>query len=121
MPLDEDILKFASMFRNMETEYQQKVEKEVTVLNYETLCNVTICHILTLNRRRPFEPTHSEIEFYMRKQSDTNQFSPDVLKTLAKEEKLSLGELTSYVVPTKGNEDMLQYMLRVYICLRDRV
>lgn len=51
MPLDEDILKFASMLRNMETEYQQKVEKEVTVLNYETLCKVTICHILTLNRR----------------------------------------------------------------------
>lgn len=111
MPLDEDILKFASMLRNMESEYQQKVEEEITVLNYEMLCKVTICHILTLNRRRPFEATHSEIEFYMRKKNDNEHYSPDMLKTLADEEKVSLGELTSYVVPAKGNEEIATMLL----------
>lgn len=114
MPLDKDIKMFVSMLRDMEKKYQEKLEKNmpnITTKDYETLCKLTISHILTLNRRRPFEATHSEIELYLKKRTSNDDYPEDVMNTLADEERISLNELSSYIVPAKGIEAVATILL----------
>lgn len=111
LPLDQDIKTFAEMLRSMEIEFEEKLKTDVTLYHYEMLCKVVICHILTLNRRRPFEATHAEIEFYLKRQSNNDYYSAELLKTFAEEEQMALNELSSFVVPAKGTESVATILM----------
>jgi hypothetical protein len=111
LPVDDDIKKLASMLRQMEEDLQYKLSCRITEHDYEMLCKVTIGHILTLNRRRPFEATNSEIEFFLKRKSNSDYYPSDELETLAEEERVSLEELSSYVVPAKGTEAVATILL----------
>lgn len=66
---------------------------------------------LTLNRRRPFEATNADIEFYLKREKRSDYYSAELLITFAAEKQDALNELSSFVVPAKGTESVATFLM----------
>lgn len=100
MPLDDDVKVMANLIKELEDTYYSRLLSDATPNKYENLCKITIAHIIILNRRRAREVARAELEYYLNRPQN-EELSQDVMDTFTSEGKMSLNELTLFMVPGK--------------------
>lgn len=79
LPLDEDIETMIVKIHSLKEKYHRELKKDITVLNYENLCEVTIVHIILLDRKRSGDVAEAELSFYINRKTD--EIPADIIKS----------------------------------------
>lgn len=99
LPLDEDIKVLMKKIHELEERYGENLKKDVTILNYENLCEVTIAHIIMLDRKRSGDVAEAELQYYVNRKHTEIPLS--VLKCLTAEQQQAIDKLDIFQIPGK--------------------
>lgn len=73
MPCDEeDIVTCSSFLKEEEIRLNENLKENTNYLNYDSECEVTIAHLITLSRRRLAESGDALLENYLNRNKTTN-------------------------------------------------
>lgn len=101
MPDSNDIKQMNDKIYQLQKIYHNNLVHNVTVHNYEKLCEVTIASMIILNRRRSGEVAHAELSFYLDRNNNETSLSDDIANQLSKEEQTLIKNLQVMIIPGK--------------------
>ncbi|KAG6455752.1 hypothetical protein O3G_MSEX009375 [Manduca sexta] len=99
IPLDDDIATVMRQIQKLEIKYNEKLRRNRDPLNYESLCIVTIAHIIMLDRKRAGDVAQAELTFYINRKNE--EVPEKVLETLTLEQRKSIEDLDIFQIPGK--------------------
>ncbi|CAH2979423.1 unnamed protein product [Chilo suppressalis] len=99
LPLEDDIRTVMETIVKLEGKYARKLKIDCNVINYESLCTVTIAHIIMLDRKRAGDVAEAELTFYINRRNE--EIPEEVLKTLTPDQRKSIKTLDVFQIPGK--------------------
>ncbi|KAG6461028.1 hypothetical protein O3G_MSEX012370 [Manduca sexta] len=99
LPLEEDIKVLMKKIHELEEKYGENLKRDVTIFNYENLCEVTIAHIIMLDRKRSGDVAEAELQYYVNRKHTDIPLS--VLKCLTSEQRQAIDKLDIFQIPGK--------------------
>ncbi|XP_028037005.1 uncharacterized protein LOC114248078 [Bombyx mandarina] len=99
MPLEKDIEKLTMKIHELEIKYYNDLKKDISIINYENLCEVTIAHIILLDRKRSGDVAEAELQYYLNRK--TEEIPPQVLEMLDEDQKKAITDLDIFQIPGK--------------------
>ncbi|KAL4713382.1 hypothetical protein ACJJTC_016850 [Scirpophaga incertulas] len=111
MPLEKDIEEVMIKIHELEEKYYDDLKKDVTNVNYENLCEVTIAHIILLDRKRSGDVSEAELQYYLNRKTDN--IPPQVLEILDKKQKQAISDLDIFQIPGKRGRSVPVLLTKV--------